>query len=159
MVRSSSVRALEPEKMTKTKWELTYGTPCRNPGSSPACVISCFCCSRLMMMTRTCWWGAGRGWRRASSARTSSASRTRGCGGCPPRGPQQSRESPHPAAAAAAAAAAARPPGPSHVGVVIRDEGCEDDLLLQPLLGSLMSSGRGWGDCDCCRQLEVASEI
>ena len=36
---------------------------------------------------------------------------------------------------------------------------CEDDLLLQPLLGSLMSNGRGWGDCDCCRQLEVATEI
>ena len=27
-VRSSSVCAPEPEKMAKTKWELTYGTPC-----------------------------------------------------------------------------------------------------------------------------------
>ena len=28
-VRSSSVRAPEPEKLAKTKWSLTYGTPCR----------------------------------------------------------------------------------------------------------------------------------
>ena len=27
-IRSSCVCAPEPEKMTKTKWELTYGTPC-----------------------------------------------------------------------------------------------------------------------------------
>ena len=27
-MKSSSVRAPEPEKMAKTKWELTYGTPC-----------------------------------------------------------------------------------------------------------------------------------
>ena len=27
-VRSSSVRAPEPEKLAKTKWSLTYGTPC-----------------------------------------------------------------------------------------------------------------------------------
>ena len=28
-VRSSSLRAPEPEKLAKTKWSLTYGTPCR----------------------------------------------------------------------------------------------------------------------------------
>ena len=28
-IKSSSVCALEPEKIAKTKWSLTYGTPCR----------------------------------------------------------------------------------------------------------------------------------
>ena len=29
-MKSSSVCALEPEKITKTKWIQWYGTPCRN---------------------------------------------------------------------------------------------------------------------------------
>ena len=46
-MKSSSVCALEPKKIAKTKWSLTYGTPCsflRNPDSRIKLIPTVFSC-------------------------------------------------------------------------------------------------------------------